>query len=806
MIARPAEGASVVSAGLLLGAFLAGPIVAPSRAAAQDGCSISIFTSNDVPRAIPDPGTSESALVLPAGNAIAAIAVRLTLTHPFDSDLKLELVSPAGKVVTLAEGVGMWGHDFVGTVFDDRAGRSVISELPPFTGTFRPSEPLAAFLGSARAGAWKLRATDLRARYTGQLVGWGLDVTSCPGPAAPPSETVGAPDPPPLPAGVPTGHIPAEGTVLTVTTNMDVEDGDVSSVSHLLASPGHDGMISLRETIDATNKDAGTYTIHFAPALKGKSIDIANPQPGFLPPLRGRGVFVDGDIDGDGRPDVTITNHLTDPFGYGFQVFSGDNRLHALALKGFPFGIQFLLDFAGPLPTHQTFGQNVVSGNEITTSDLSGRGVEAGIDLSPTLERSDCSRQCETHNTWVDIRLVGNRIDSLKEAIHVFVAPTIGDAVERFTVVGNAIQIGAPGSTEPNSGIDLSVGYLPGARENRVSDALIAYNSIDLEGRVYAISTTVGGRGGASNTVEDLAIVSNRVHFAGIVTSPDSARGVSFGVSDGCAPDSVAGSDCSHDDVLRRVRVVGNVFAGQDDAGILVADPCCGGIPSSNIIDLRISKNLIQGIVPPAELNPRGIVIAGHTNVVNVTIDANTIEQETIEPQTEHIADLAGAGILVVGGLGSGTGLAPGGDLTTIQSVFITNNRIDTDLTGIALVGGGPSDEDGATDTYGHKVSDVVLLGNVIVRPPVLASRWDPGIKGISLIGGFGGLPPATTTFCSVTGISLAGNLVVGVLDDVSVISNFGGGASGNVAELGGPPRVIAPVPTPAPAPIDGRQ
>lgn len=74
--------------------------------------------------------------------------------------------------------------------------------------------------------------------------------------------------------------------------------------------------------------------------------------------------------------------------------------------------------------------------------------------------------------------------------------------------------------------------------------------------------------------------------------------------------------------------------------------------------------------------------------------------------------------------------------------------------------------QDPAIDTYGHDISGVVLIGNVIVRSPILATRSNPGIKGISLIGG---RPPATTTFRNVTGVGLLGNLVVGVLDDVSM-------------------------------------
>jgi len=109
-------------------------------------------------------------------------------------------------------------------------------------------------------------------------------------------------------------------------------------------------------------------------------------------------------------------------------------------------------------------------------------------------------------------------------------------------------------------------------------------------------------------------------------------------------------------------------------------------------------------------------------------------------------------------------------------------------------MGGGPSDQNDTIDnSQGHRISGVVLGGNIIERVPVLATRWDPTIKGISIIGGLGRTPPATpawwraTTRCSVTQVTIENNLVAGVVDDVSLFSNFGEGASGNVATLGCP-------------------
>ena len=51
--------------------------------------------------------------------------------------------------------------------------------------------------------------------------------------------------------------------VLIVTTTADTVDGVVTSVSNLIANPGADGRISLREAIRAANATAGTDTIRF---------------------------------------------------------------------------------------------------------------------------------------------------------------------------------------------------------------------------------------------------------------------------------------------------------------------------------------------------------------------------------------------------------------------------------------------------------------------------------------------------------------------------------------------------------------
>lgn len=734
------------------------------------GCTVSRLAST-VPRAIPDPGSVTSTLLVPAGKPVRRLEVTVSISHPFDSDLRIELVSPGGKSVALAEAVGTWGDDFSGTTFADDAPMSIVSALPPFAGRYRPLESLAALAGTPGAGTWKLKVSDLRARYRGRLEGWRLELVSCAGTTIP-AARAGAPAPPPLPRGVPAGREPAEGRLVTVTTTNDVADGNVSSVDALEAKPGLDG-ISLREAIQATNNDPGIYTIRFDASLEGAMLAIANE----LPVLTGGGVFIDGDIDGDGRPDVTLVSARRG-VGPGLNVASSGNRLHALALRGFDLGVAFSAISSdrpeAPLLMQQTFARNVVSG--LVLGD-----VAASIFLYPTYGHGECERTaCRTRSRWLDTRLVGNTIESRSNgAIWLGWANDNGDALRRVTVAGNQIHVGRKrvgvGLGEGN-GVDLTVG-ISGSSDNRISDALVAYNAIEMEGGSNAVQVLAGERGRSGNVVEDVRIVGNRVRFSGAPRL--GTGGVAIFVSDDCWPPGH--SDCHN--VVRRVEVVGNVLEGPS-VGVRVAEPCCG-TNSSTVTDVRIAANVIRGIVsaPTEFLNPWGVVIAGQRpGVSRISVDSNTIVQRATASKAAYAGQLTAGGIAVLGGLGK--------DHTSVRDVSVTSNRVDTGLVGILVLGGGPSFERvGQDDAIGNRVSRVELRGNVIARVPVLATRWDSRLKGISVIGGLGGAgrptPAWRATGNAVACVTSRGNLVAGKRDDIAVLPDLGAGASGNVARLG---------------------
>ncbi len=103
---------------------------------------------------------------------IGDVNVSFHLTHTFDADLDISLISPGGLVsIDLTSDNGgasdnygtSCSPDGSRTTFDDSAGTDITAGAAPFVGTFRPEQALAAFNGLTAAqvnGTWTLRIND----------------------------------------------------------------------------------------------------------------------------------------------------------------------------------------------------------------------------------------------------------------------------------------------------------------------------------------------------------------------------------------------------------------------------------------------------------------------------------------------------------------------------------------------------------------------------------------------------------------------------------------------------------------------
>ena len=142
----------------------------------RPGTTATTRTATDVPKAIPDDNPTGATSILTAGatgNTVSDIDVTIgQITHTYDGDLTIDITSPAGTTVRLASLVGGSADNFTGTVFDDEAATPIASGAAPFTGSFRPFQPLSAFDAQKIQGQWKLHVVDNAAADVGTLSSW----------------------------------------------------------------------------------------------------------------------------------------------------------------------------------------------------------------------------------------------------------------------------------------------------------------------------------------------------------------------------------------------------------------------------------------------------------------------------------------------------------------------------------------------------------------------------------------------------------------------------------------------------------
>ncbi|HET9988564.1 MAG TPA: S8 family serine peptidase [Kofleriaceae bacterium] len=125
-------------------------------------------TGVDIPVTLTGTGPISRLVFSIDGTACSADAGSTTvgLDHTWIGDVSLVLSSPAGTAVSLLDAAGgpnNSGNNLCQTVLDDAAASSieaVTATQAPFTGTYRPNSPLAAFAGQAASGTWNLHAAD----------------------------------------------------------------------------------------------------------------------------------------------------------------------------------------------------------------------------------------------------------------------------------------------------------------------------------------------------------------------------------------------------------------------------------------------------------------------------------------------------------------------------------------------------------------------------------------------------------------------------------------------------------------------
>lgn len=144
-----------------------------------------VTVSTTTPVAICDLCTVDSTINVTGHGTLTDLNLTIfSLTHTYDSDLAMWLISPTGTSVQLFNHRGGSGDNLINTVFDDQAATAVGSGAAPFTGSFRAEQLLSAFNGQDIFGTWTLRVADQVSQDRGSLNNWGLQLTTVPEPGS----------------------------------------------------------------------------------------------------------------------------------------------------------------------------------------------------------------------------------------------------------------------------------------------------------------------------------------------------------------------------------------------------------------------------------------------------------------------------------------------------------------------------------------------------------------------------------------------------------------------------------------------
>jgi subtilisin-like proprotein convertase family protein len=132
--------------------------VGPTMGATATGDNFGAPISADLPPTESVANVAESGAI---GTDYVVESVELDITHTWDGDLTIDLISPAGTLLNLSANNGGSGDNYTDTVFQD-GGADITGGSTPFTGVWAPQggDFASTFDGEDINGDWTLRVTD----------------------------------------------------------------------------------------------------------------------------------------------------------------------------------------------------------------------------------------------------------------------------------------------------------------------------------------------------------------------------------------------------------------------------------------------------------------------------------------------------------------------------------------------------------------------------------------------------------------------------------------------------------------------
>ncbi len=134
------------------------------------------YCSDNIPVEIGGNSTAFDNIVVNESGIITDLNVQLSISHGNVGDLDIYLVGPDGTEIALSTGNGGSGANYINTIFDDEAEKSITTGSAPFIGSFLPEQPLYTFDDYEMAGDWILKINNTEATV-GNLVKYCITFT-----------------------------------------------------------------------------------------------------------------------------------------------------------------------------------------------------------------------------------------------------------------------------------------------------------------------------------------------------------------------------------------------------------------------------------------------------------------------------------------------------------------------------------------------------------------------------------------------------------------------------------------------------
>jgi hypothetical protein len=349
-------------------------------------------------------------------------------------------------------------------------------------------------------------------------------------------------------------------------------------VQALLANPGPDGTISLREALLAANNTGGTdvITITFAQALAGQSIF---PQHTMF--ILRDGITILGFVDNTHQPAVTIdASQLIDPYVLLEAASNVSVKFLRFVNIQESTGFVFINVNVQPSPPHT--GNITIQGNVFSNPPGLMRtrlgvylnmatGTTGAVVSNVTITDNSFTENGEgvlieageTNNTIQDTLIAGNTFSDTTFEVELVPANGNGSRIIRSKIMGNSFatsiqpvnlnHIGTDGQppttgnliddtlidgnrfTDSRGPMIVLLGGMTNAIANTISNTQIVNNIITGSPQFGGISLVGGREGGTQNAIQGVAIINDTIANnasgigvrANINTSGNTASGVS---------------------------------------------------------------------------------------------------------------------------------------------------------------------------------------------------------------------------------------------------------------------------------------